>query len=92
MKCYEIDLGNMLKVTMLDRQEFYPPQQHVTRYTSEYIVYIVEKGTLAIISDSQEMELVAGDVCVFGKDEFQMPMSSTECTFYYIHFDTKKGE
>ena len=88
MKCYEIDLSNLLKITMLDKSEFKPPQKHITRYTQEYILYVVEKGRLHIEHNGETMVLVEGDVCLFNKGEFQKPIESTECNFYYVHFLT----
>lgn len=89
MKCYEIDLSNLLKITRLDKSEFKPPQKHITRYTDEYILYVIEKGTLCIEHNGEKMELLEGDVCLFNKGEFQRCLKATECNFYYIHFQTQ---
>lgn len=88
MRCYEIDLSNLLKITMLNKSEFVPPQKHITRYTPEYILYVVEKGRLYIEHNGEAMELTEGDVCLFDKGEFQKPLEATECTFWYVHFQT----
>lgn len=89
MKYFEIDLNQTLQITMLNRQNFVPPQRHCTRYNPEYIVYIVTKGSLCLESNGEEITLLPGDVYCFCKGEFQKPLQCTECEFYYIHFDTK---
>ena len=88
MKCFDIDLSRLLCVTLLDRQVFSPPHQHCTRYTGEYILYVVESGRMCISSGGEAMELSEGDVCFFDKGEHQMPLASTDCSFWYLHFDT----
>ncbi len=88
MKCFDIDLSKLLKVTLLDRQVFSPPYKHITRRTHEYILYVVESGSLVICSGGEKMELIGGDVVFFDKGEDQFPIRSTECVFSYLHFDT----
>ena len=88
MKCFSIDFGQMLKVTRLDSSKFSPPQEHVTRQTNEYILYIVTEGRLHLWVDGEELILEAGDLYLFDKGVFQKPAESTQCTFYYLHFQT----
>lgn len=88
MKCFEIDLSRLLRVTLLDRQDFVPPHKHCTRTTEEYILYVVESGRLLMHSGGEDLELSEGDVYLFDKGEKQYPISSAECTFYYLHFDS----
>ena len=88
VKCYEIDLSRFLRVTLLNKSEFVPPILHCTRYTEEYIVYVIESGMLSLIENGEELKLYAGDVYMFDKGEFQRPKESTACNFYYMHFQT----
>ncbi len=92
MKCYEIDLSKILKVSMLNMSEFVPPKQHITRYINEYILYLVTGGCLILEQDGERLELYPGDVCFFNKGEFQRPLENTYCKFYYIHFETEQVE
>jgi hypothetical protein len=57
MKCFEIDLSRLLRVTLLDRQDFVPPYKHCTRTTEEYILYVVESGRLLMHSGGEDLEL-----------------------------------
>ena len=66
MKCFSIDFGQMLKVTRLDSSNFSPLQEHVTRQTNEYILYIVTDGCLHLLVDGEELILNCGKtfICV----------------------------
>lgn len=86
MKCYEIDLSKMLKVTMLNRTEIAPPTRHITRCIKEYIVYVIKSGCLKLLQNGEMLELFPGDVCIFTPGEVQEPFEETECTFYFLHF------
>lgn len=88
MKCFEIDLSKMLKVTMLGKSELKPPSQHITRYISEHILYIITSGGLCLEQNGERLELFPGDVYIFGMGEFQKPLKNTECEFYFLHFET----
>jgi glucosamine-6-phosphate deaminase len=56
MKCFEIDLSRLLRVTLLDKQDFVPPYKHCTRTTEEYILYVVESGRLLMHSGGEDLE------------------------------------
>ncbi|MBQ4518986.1 MAG: helix-turn-helix transcriptional regulator [Clostridia bacterium] len=88
MKYFELDLNQTLQITMLNHQEFVPPQRHCTRYNPEYILYIVTKGSLCLEANGEPITLLPGDIYCFRKGDFQRPLQCTECEFYYIHFDT----
>ena len=87
MVCFEIDLKNLLYVTMLNKTDLVPPQKHCTRYIGEYIMYVIKSGTLSLLQDGRELDLFPGDVYFFNKGEFQTPARLSECEFYYLHFE-----
>ncbi|MBQ9736113.1 MAG: helix-turn-helix domain-containing protein [Clostridia bacterium] len=87
MKCYSVELGRLLKVTMLGRSVFTLQNRHITRRTSEYILYIITKGKLSVFVDGEELTLFEGDVYFFDKGCYQAPSTPTECEFYFVHFD-----
>lgn len=89
MRCYEIDLSKMLKVTMLNKTEIKPPLSHITRRINEYIVYVIKEGSLCLLQNDEEIRLMPGDVYIFNIGEYQKPKRNTECTFYYLHFLTE---
>lgn len=90
MKYYEVDLSQTLKVTLLGRSFLTSQIKHITRRTSEYIVYAVASGVLCLEENGQPLELHPGDIYVFDKGEFQKPLKNTECEFYYLHFVTDR--
>ncbi len=88
MKYYEVDLSQILKVTLLGRTHQTQQTHHVTRRTDEYIVYAVANGKLCLLENGQPLELNSGDIYIFDKGEFQKPLLSTDCEYYYVHFKT----
>lgn len=88
MVYYEIDLSRFIEVTLLDKTVLLPQTRHVTRHIGEYIVYVIERGSLKLLQNGEELLLESGDVCIFEKGEYQEPLGSSECTFYYMHFLT----
>lgn len=88
MKYFEIDLSRLLKVTRLNKSIFVPPAMHITRYTEEYILYVMVSGYMCLEHNGEVVELRPGDIHLFNKGEFQKPLKATEFEFYYLHFDT----
>ena len=88
MKCYEVDLSQMLKVTLLGRTRQTVANRHVTRRTEEYILYAVASGMLCLEQNGQPLTLHPGDVYLFNKGEYQKPLKATDCEYYYLHFRT----
>ena len=73
---------------MLNKSIYKPPAMHVTRYTEEYILYVIVGGYMCLEQNGETVELFPGDVYLFNKGEFQRPLKSTAVEFYYLHFDT----
>lgn len=92
VKCLEVDLSQILKVNRLGFSHQTTSGRHVTRYTSEYIVYAVESGRLLLLHNGQEIELLPGDIYIFNKGEYQRPLENTACDFHFLHFDTNSAE
>ncbi len=89
MRCFEIDLNKTLKIAMLNREIYIPKRyRHCTRYNPEYIMYVMVGGRLSLESGGEEVILSPGDIYIFRKGDFQKPVDSAECEFYYVHFDT----
>ena len=89
MKCFEIPLSPILKVSRMNKQTLGPKFRHVTRVINEYILYIIKSGELRIMQNGEELILLPGDMYIFNLGEFQEPCEKVECEFYYIHFDTE---
>ena len=90
MKHFQVDLNEILEITMLGRDFMTKNRIHCTRVTEDYIVYIINSGVLNLWVDDEEVILKEGDVYFFGKGCFQRPSVSSECDFYYIHFNSSK--
>lgn len=88
MKCFEIDFNHILQISMLNRENLIIPRLHCSRRISEYILYIILNGHLELLMDDEVITLVPGDIYLFDRNRFQKPVRSTNCEFFYIHFET----
>ena len=86
MRYFEIKLDRLLRINLIGRQIFTPPQIHVTRFAPEYIMYAVESGNLYLEVNGKEITLGERDIYFFKKGEFHKPLQSSSCVYYYIHF------
>ena len=86
MKYFSIDLSSPPKVTLVGSSAFTEPQQHIRRYVSEQILYIVSKGSITLNSDGREVRLGVGDVHLFTEGEYHYATQMENCEFYFIHF------
>lgn len=87
MKCFEIPLCPMLKVTRMYKQKLTSKIRHCTRRINEYIMYIVKNGELRILQNGKRLTLFPGDIYIFNLGEMQQPLDNVNCEFYYLHFD-----
>lgn len=87
MKCFSFNLNNLIKVSMLNCDEYNPPRKHGSRWISQYIMYIVTSGEVELISDGEHIKLCAGDIYIFDKNTYQTPIRASGFEILYIHFD-----
>ncbi|MBE7047463.1 MAG: AraC family transcriptional regulator [Ruminococcaceae bacterium] len=87
MKCFEIPLCPLLKVTRMNKQKLNSKIRHCTRVINEYILYIVKSGELKLLQNGKEFTLLPGDMYIFNLGEMQQPLENVNCEFYYLHFD-----
>lgn len=73
---------------MLNCETLIPPRYHTTRYVPEYIMYAMLDGELYLEENKREIKLCPGDIYIFKKGDYQRPLKSTYCKYYYIHFET----
>ena len=88
MKCFEVSLDNLIKVTMFGKTRLTSPEHHITRYIREHIIYFVAEGRLTLKQNDEIVRLSAGDVYFFGVGEHQEPLECENCLYYYVHFAT----
>jgi hypothetical protein len=51
-------------------------------------MYVLFKGELHIQNNNQDITMHPGDIRIFQKGDYQKPLKTTYCTYFYIHFDT----
>ncbi len=88
MQIFKIGCKQILQVRLLGWEELIPPVRHVTRQTSEYVMYILLKGKLHFFNNGNEITMLPGDVRIFNKGDFQAQGQTNHCAYIYIHFDS----
>ncbi|MGN0178605.1 MAG: AraC family transcriptional regulator [Monoglobaceae bacterium] len=86
MKCFEIDLNHILKISLLGKEALIPPRMHYSRCIFEYVLYVVTSGSLELSINGATETLIRGDVYLFRAGDKQEPVKSSFCEYYYIHF------
>lgn len=59
---------------------------HVTRTVEETIVYYLIEGRLHLQSGGEEVIMTPGDVHIFSIGEYQKPLKTEDCKYYFLHF------
>jgi AraC-like DNA-binding protein len=88
MEIYKIGCGQIMQVRLFGNEELIPPRCHPARQTTEYVMYVLFKGELHIQNNNQDITMHPGDIRIFQKGDYQKPLKTTYCTYFYIHFDT----
>lgn len=88
MRCFELDLNQILNINLFGYEKLVPPRWHCERYAPEYIVYVVTEGELYLEESSSKIKLEKGDVYIFKKGDYHKALKSTFCSYYFIHFNT----
>ncbi len=86
MRCFEIDLGKMLKIALWNETAYSAPRRHPTRVTPCAVIYFIVEGSLRIESGGEMREYFAGDVALFPKGVFQRPIGDSSVRYYFVHF------
>lgn len=89
MRCFKLDFNDMIKISLLGKEHLIPPRQHFERRIDTYIMYFITEGELYLENGGEALKLVAGDICLFAKGDYQKPVAATDCKYYYIHFDMR---
>ena len=91
MKCFEYDLKKTIEISLLGRQSFENSMEHIKRVCPEYIVYFVVSGKIHLENAGEDVVLLPGDVYFFKKGDFQKPVESTQCEYWFVHFTNPPG-
>lgn len=90
MRCFRIDLNEILRISLLGKETLIPPRMHCSRYLTEYVMYFIIKGELNMDVNHTAVKLVPGDIYLFREGDRQVPLESSFCEYYYIHFKSDK--
>lgn len=90
MKCFQIDLNEILKIVLLGKETLIPPQMHRTRRLNESVMYVVTNGKLRLRVNDSAVTLTPGDIYLFDKGDYQSPLECSFCEYYYIHFRSER--
>ncbi len=88
MDIYKIGCGQILQIQYFGRTELIPPERHGTRYTTEYVMYILLEGKLCLENNTDTVTMLPGDVRIFHKGDFQKCREAAHCIYLYVHFDS----
>ncbi len=83
---YEITGFAAPGISLCDTAHIRPPYVHFRRKASEYILYYIHSGELAIREDSREYLLTEGHYILLNPSCEHEGLRSTTCNFTYVHF------
>lgn len=87
MKFYRTRMNVLPQIFLMNREHLVPPVWHISRVAGEYILYFVLSGGLSMVDNGEKILLLPGDVHIFRKGEYHEPLESTECSYFYLHFE-----
>lgn len=85
MLYYKLSTHVLPHVKMMSEECLTDGRPHVTRTLNETVMYILSEGRLLLESGGERVEMLPGDVHIFGINEFQKPLEITECRYFYLH-------
>lgn len=74
------------KISLCDTAHIRPPYVHFRRKASEYILYYIHSGELALREDDREYLLTEGHYLLLDPSCEHEGLRSTTCNFTYVHF------
>lgn len=84
---YFTDINRLCKTNIIGKEHLTENILHKSRTASEYIVYYIISGKLELNDNGNDILLLPGDFCFFSKGDYHFPLKSSECIYYYFHFD-----
>ena len=87
MLFYKIKINEIPRMILMNWEHLIPPRQHLIRRTTEYILYFIAAGRLALNNNGEELSLQPGDIYIFQKGDYQFPLKTEDCEYWYLHFD-----
>ncbi|GKX28405.1 putative HTH-type transcriptional regulator YisR [Vallitalea longa] len=83
---FQINLDIMPKVRYIGYINYVEPWIHFSRESDEFILYIIENGTMYLEEDYKEYILKKGDFFLLEPNKFHKGYKKASCSYYYVHF------
>lgn len=83
---YEINIDILPKVRYIGYVNYTKPWIHFPRQTNEYVLYIIENGTMYIQEDDKKYTLKRGDIFLLDPNRMHKGYKEDVCSYYYVHF------
>ncbi|GMQ57933.1 AraC family transcriptional regulator [Vallitalea sediminicola] len=83
---FQINLDLIPRVRYIGYVNFVDPWSHFPRQLNEYILYIMESGTMYIKEDSNKYILNKGDFFLLEPNKLHEGYKKASCSYYYVHF------
>lgn len=83
---FEINAGNMPRVSMTDIAHVKPPYIHFSRRYYEYIFYYILEGEMYLREGEEEYHLVENDCILLDPTRRHVGYRTSVCNFLYVHF------
>ncbi|MBE6728611.1 MAG: helix-turn-helix domain-containing protein [Ruminococcaceae bacterium] len=92
MSYFTFDLRETVKVAVMGREHLIPPTLHCQRKIKCYVLYFVTQGKLTLMVNDEPVELLPGDIYIFNRHDVQQPNETSDCEYFFVHFDGDKIE
>ncbi len=89
---FEINAGNMPRVSMTDIAHVKPPYIHFSRQYHEYIFYYILEGEMYLREGEREYHLVEDDCILLDPTRRHVGYRTSVCNFLYVHFSQEIRE
>lgn len=83
---FQINLDIMPKVRYIGYVNYIEPWTHFPRESDEFILYIIENGTMYLEEDFKKYILKKGDFFLLEPNKFHKGYKEASCSYYYVHF------
>ena len=89
---FEVNAGNMPRVSMTDIAHVKPPYIHFSRQYHEYIFYYILEGEMYLREGEREYHLVEDDCILLDPTRRHVGYRTSVCNFLYVHFSQEIRE
>lgn len=83
---FKINLDTLPRVRYIGYVNYVDPWSHFPRTSDEFILYLMENGTMYLEEDSEKYILNKGDFFLIEPNKFHNGYKKASCSYYYVHF------